>query len=189
MAGWSVNKITIPGQASRRRVGQIPFVRLCQEGIVIFSSRRNIHQQKTTTSKTKTLLNEIFFLDDMVIVHTRSKRKPSGGRYKSTLTKRKAAKGAQPTLTKISERKTQNIRSRGGNHKTRLLSTNKANVLDPKTKKYEVVGIKSVVETPSNRHFVRRNIIVKGSIIETDKGKAKVTSRPGQEGTLNAVLI
>ncbi|MHA1485277.1 MAG: 30S ribosomal protein S8e, partial [Candidatus Thorarchaeota archaeon] len=29
----------------------------------------------------------------------------------------------------------------------------------------------------------------RGTIIKTSKGRAKVTSRPGQEGILNAVLI
>jgi small subunit ribosomal protein S8e len=46
-----------------------------------------------------------------------------------------------------------------------------------------------VVGNPANRHFVRRNILTKGCIIETDKGKARVLSRPGQEGVVNAVLI
>ena len=64
-----------------------------------------------------------------------------------------------------------------------------ANLLDQKTKKYSKVKIKSVVESPSNRHYVRRNIITKGTVIDTEKGKAKVTSRPGQDGTINAVLI
>ena len=36
---------------------------------------------------------------------------------------------------------------------------------------------------------VRRNILTKGAIIETDAGKAKITNRPGQEGTVNAVLV
>jgi len=46
-----------------------------------------------------------------------------------------------------------------------------------------------VLENPANRHFVRRNILTKGTIIETVKGKAKITGRPGQEGMVNAVLI
>jgi len=58
-----------------------------------------------------------------------------------------------------------------------------------KKKKYSKVKIVSVVETPSNRHFVRRNIMTKGSFIQTEKGKAVITNRPGQEGTINAVLV
>ena len=45
------------------------------------------------------------------------------------------------------------------------------------------------VDSPANRHFIRRNIMTKGIIIETDKGKAKITSRPDQDGIVNAVLI
>ena len=47
----------------------------------------------------------------------------------------------------------------------------------------------SVVENPANIHYVRRNIMTKGAIIETELGKAKITSRPGQTGTINAILI
>ena len=77
----------------------------------------------------------------------------------------------------------------GGNRKTRLLSADKANLFDPKTKKHEQVKIKTILENPANRHFVRRNIMTKGCIVETEKGKAKITSRPGQDGIVNAVLI
>lgn len=61
------------------------------------------------------------------------------------------------------------------------------NVLDPKTNKYEKSKIKTVLETPANMHFARRNIITKGTILNTEKGK--VTSRPGQTGVVNATLI
>ena len=64
-----------------------------------------------------------------------------------------------------------------------------ANILDAKTGKYVKAKIKTVVENPANRHFVRRNIMTRGCIIDTDKGKAKVTNRPGQEGSINAKLI
>jgi len=58
-----------------------------------------------------------------------------------------------------------------------------------RTKKYSKVKIKNVVENPANRHFVRRNILTKGTVVDTDKGKAKITNRPGQEGSINAVLV
>ena len=60
---------------------------------------------------------------------------------------------------------------------------------DPKTKKYSRVKIDQVIDNPANRNFVRRNILTKGTIIKTSKGNAKIVSRPGQEGMLNAVLI
>jgi small subunit ribosomal protein S8e len=92
-------------------------------------------------------------------------------------------------LTKFAERKLRILRTRGGDIKSVLLSVNMANVYNSKTKKYSKVKIKSVVENPANRHFIRRNILTKGAVIETELGKARITSRPGQEGTVNAVLV
>jgi len=125
----------------------------------------------------------------MVVTQHRSKRKATGGRYISARKKRKHEIGRKPVLTKIDERKSKTIRTKGGNTKTKLLRTDMANLYDPKTKKYSQVKIKSVLENPANRHFIRRNILTKGSIIETEAGKAKITSRPGQEGAVNAILI
>ena len=77
----------------------------------------------------------------------------------------------------------------GGNKKVVLLSCDSVNLHNPETKKSSKVKIKSVLETPSNRFLARRNIITKGTIIETEKGRARVTNRPSQEGTINAILI
>lgn len=125
----------------------------------------------------------------MAIIQTRSKRKPSGGRYKSQLTKRVHAFGRAPTYTKVGVLKKMSLRSRGGHVKTVLSQADIANVYDPKSKKYQKVKIKTIVDNPANRNFIKRNIITKGAVIDTELGKAKVTSRPGQEGTVNAVLI
>ncbi len=51
------------------------------------------------------------------------------------------------------------------------------------------VEIETVLENPANPNYVQRNILTKGAIISTEKGKAKITSRPGQDGVVNAVLI
>ena len=59
----------------------------------------------------------------------------------------------------------------------------------PKSGKSSASKIIEVVENSANPNYVRQNIITKGSIIETEKGKAKVTSRPGQHGVVNAVLV
>ena len=97
--------------------------------------------------------------------------------------------GRDATLTKIGDKRLATIKKRSGVRTNVLLGADTANVLDPKTKKYEQLKIKTIVENPANRHFVRRNIITKGSVIETEKGKARVTSRPGQEAVINAILI
>jgi small subunit ribosomal protein S8e len=47
----------------------------------------------------------------------------------------------------------------------------------------------NVVETPQNRFLSRQNRLMKGAVIETSLGKAKITNRPTQEGQVNAILI
>ena len=126
----------------------------------------------------------------MVLDQSRSKRKESGARYKRQHAKKKYALGRTPTLTKIDNNiALKTIRTRGGHVKTRVLRTNIANVFDPKAKKYIKAKIEMVIENPANRHYVRRNIITKGTVIKTDKGNAKVTSRPGQDGVINAIMV
>ncbi len=125
----------------------------------------------------------------MAISHHKAKRSPSGSRYTAWRKKKHFELGSTPTLTKLAVSRKKKSRTLGGNTKRRLLSVDIANLIDPKTGKATKVGIKTVLENPANRYFVRRNILTKGSIIETEKGKAKVTSRPGQEGTVNAVLV
>lgn len=118
-----------------------------------------------------------------------TKRKETGARYKAFRKGRLSDLGSLPALTKLGDRRALVKRGRGANRKISLLSENTANVLDPKTKKYSKAKIKTIVENPANRHFIRRNIMTKGCVIDTEKGKARVTSRPGQDGTVNAVLI
>ena len=116
-------------------------------------------------------------------------RKITGGKYKAFSKKKKYALPGINRIVKVRETKQKTIKGRGKTTKNVLLSTNKVNVIDPKTKKSKKVELKNVLETPSNRFLARQNILVKGAIIETELGKAKVTSRPGQEGSVNAVLI
>lgn len=124
----------------------------------------------------------------MSLTQRRPKRKQTGSRYKKDRRKKLFERADHPTHTKIDERKAKSVRTQGGNKKVKILRTKVANVVG-KDKKCFKVEIKTVLENPANSQFVRRNIITKGCIIETDKGKARVTSRPGQDGTVNAVLI
>ncbi|MDD5133190.1 MAG: 30S ribosomal protein S8e [Candidatus Nanoarchaeia archaeon] len=125
----------------------------------------------------------------MVRSHLRAKRKITSGKYISFRKKKISELAGNPILTSLQETKKKSVRIRSGCTKQKMLTANLANVFNPKTKKSKVVKIKTIVENPANRHYVRRNIMTKGAIIDTELGKAKVTSRPGQEGTLNAVLI
>ncbi|MFH1332617.1 MAG: 30S ribosomal protein S8e [archaeon] len=125
----------------------------------------------------------------MALTSDRPKRKATGGRYVAFRKKTISNTRSMPTLTKLSEKKKVVVRTKGGHAKTRLYSADTANVFDPKTKKSYKLKIKNITGNLANRHFIRQNIITKGAVIDTEKGKAKVTSRPGQEGTINAILI
>jgi len=137
----------------------------------------------------KSFIKPLYFLALMVINQDRSKRKPSGGKYKKLKIKLLNRMGRKPSHTKIGERSDVLIRVKGGQHKQKILHDENVNLYDPKTKKYSKEKISTTTDNPANRHFARRNIVTKGAIIVTSKGKARITSRPGQTGTLNAVLI
>lgn len=113
-------------------------------------------------------------------------RKITGGKFVENRKKKLSERPGKPRLTVLGKRKSKEVKVRGGRIKTVLLSEDTAVVLDPKTKQSSKVKIKGVVKTPANRYF--KNIIVKGTLIETEKGLARVTNRPGQEGSVSAVL-
>ncbi|MEM0058295.1 MAG: 30S ribosomal protein S8e [Candidatus Bathyarchaeia archaeon] len=117
------------------------------------------------------------------------KRKPTGGKRKPYRGKRKFEQGSFPTETVLGEPKRKVERRRGGNLKVRVLSEKYACVTDLKTGKTEKVEIIRVVKNPANVDYDRRGVITKGTIIETSLGLARVTSRPGQNGVINAVLV
>lgn len=123
-----------------------------------------------------------------MITQDKSRRKVSGGRYKKQI-KKLRNKGNLPTHTKVGKQHFVLVRKRGGSEKFRLLQADIANVFDPVSKKYLKAKIETVIESPANRHYVRRNVITKGTIIRTDKGDAKVLNRPGQENIINAILV
>ncbi|MEM0358667.1 MAG: 30S ribosomal protein S8e [Candidatus Hadarchaeales archaeon] len=120
----------------------------------------------------------------------RSLKKPSGGRIWRRREKRKRELGEEyvPVVVGEGEEKVV-VRTMGGGRKIRLRVAEKANVFDPRTGRHTVVKILGVVENPSNPHYVRRNIVTKGAVIRTELGRARVTSRPGQDGVVNAVLL
>jgi small subunit ribosomal protein S8e len=125
----------------------------------------------------------------MAISQGKSTRGLSGKRNISMRGKRKFELGRDPAETKIGEKKLRKIRTRGGNYKNRLAEGNIINIINPESNKAENAEIYNVIENKANPNYVRRNIITKGAIVETSAGKAKVTSRPGQDGVINGVLI
>lgn len=119
----------------------------------------------------------------------RSKRKYTGKKYKHFRKKRKRELERPPIYTQIGSEKVKIQRVMGGNKKFKLFSTNYVNLTDPNTNKTQKVKIMGFESNQASKDINRRHILTKGAIIETELGKAKITSRPGQHGQLNAVLI
>jgi small subunit ribosomal protein S8e len=117
------------------------------------------------------------------------KKKPSGGRKRPYRGKRKFEEGSFPVETILGETKRKVEKTRGGNIKIKVLSDKYACVTDPKSGKTVKTEILRVVKNPANIDYDRRGVITKGAEIETSLGLARVTSRPGQNGVINAVLI
>ena len=114
-------------------------------------------------------------------------RKLTGGRYLFSRKKKMYEKPGQRRITKLGEDKRKSKKVMGGRRKTFLLKVKTINLQD--NGKIIKAEIKNVLETPSNRFFARQNILTRGTIIETTKGKAKITNRPTQEGIVNGILI
>lgn len=125
----------------------------------------------------------------MVNWQSRSKRKPTGARLKHFSGKRKRELGREETRPVLGKESKKIIRTRGNNIKIKLAFGEYVNLTNPKTGKTRKVKIVDVEKNPANIDFSRRGVITRGAIINTSSGKARVTSRPGQTGIINAVLI
>jgi len=110
----------------------------------------------------------------------------SGAKKVKARDKRLVHAGGYFIPTKIGEREIKIVRTKGGNRKVKIKKDQYANV---STKD----GIKRVkiikLLQGNNPDYTREGIITKGSIIQTQIGKALVTSRPNQHGIINAKLV
>lgn len=116
-------------------------------------------------------------------------KKRTGGKIIAHRKKRKYELGSEAMLTKIGKTVRRITRTKGGRFKIKAASVEFANVYDPASKTMKKVKIVSVKENPANPHYVRRNIVTKGAIIETEAGLARITSKPSQHGVVNAVIV
>jgi small subunit ribosomal protein S8e len=122
--------------------------------------------------------------------HGNSDRKTSGsgGKVRNTHINKRAEMGGPFTATKVGEKDDRVLRrGRGGNTKIKLKKAAYVNVLTEEGMRK--VKIRTVTETPDNRHHARQNIITKGAVIDTEIGKVRVTNRVGQDGVVNGVPI
>ncbi len=125
----------------------------------------------------------------MALWQGESKRKPTGGRLVASHGKRKFEIGREKQFTRIGEQTLKQYRGAGGSVKVGMLSAQYANVVDRKTNTVKKVKILTVKSNPSDPNYVQRNIMNKGATISTEIGDAVITSRPGQDGAVNAVLL
>ncbi|HTY43778.1 MAG TPA: 30S ribosomal protein S8e [Patescibacteria group bacterium] len=113
-------------------------------------------------------------------------KKVSGGKYLANKKKKLYERSGQERKVKFGDEKRKAKKGKGGKVKISLLKAQYVNIQNQKGKKVE---IKNVLETPSNRFLARQNIITKGTVLETEAGKVRVTNRPSQHGVVNGILL
>lgn len=116
------------------------------------------------------------------------KRKKTGGKKRAYRTKRLHEAGNHPVETGHADTVRKIEKGTSGNRKVKLVAAKYVNVSDPSTGRTERLEILDVVINPANVDYNRRGVITKGVIVRTENGLAKVVSRPGQDGVLNAVV-
>ncbi len=115
-------------------------------------------------------------------------RKITGGIRHPLKTRQKFETDRYPNEALIGDQETSTRKTRGNNRKTALKTVSHVNlVLDnAKIKRSKIIR---VLENATNNDYQRRGVITKGAILETENGKCKVVSRPGQDGIINATLV
>ena len=113
--------------------------------------------------------------------------KVTGGRRHPLRSRRKYEIDRFPNEAIIGEQITITRKVRGKNVKTAIKTIDSVNLsIDSKIKRVKII---KVLENATNNDYQRRGIISKGAILETEEGKCRVVSRPGQHGTVNAILV
>ncbi len=115
-------------------------------------------------------------------------RKFTGGRKVAMRDRRKFEIDRYPNEAVMGTMEIVSRRIRGNNVKNALKTAEFANVVDPVSKKVVRARILQVTKNTANKDYERRGVITKGALLETESGSARVVSRPGQDGTVNAIL-
>ena len=115
-------------------------------------------------------------------------RKFTGGRKVAMRDRRKFEIDRYPNEAVMGTMEIVSRRIRGNNVKNALKTAEFANVVDPVSKKVVRAKILQVAKNSANKDYERRGVITKGALLETESGTARVVSRPGQDGTVNAIL-
>ncbi len=117
------------------------------------------------------------------------KKKLTGGKRRPNRSRRAFEADDYPFEPVVGETVRSPKRTRGGTLSYGLRSASEANVCDASTGKTVKSKIIRVSANKANREYERRGVITKGAVIETELGSARVTSRPSDDGVVNAVLI
>lgn len=117
------------------------------------------------------------------------KRKHTGGQRRRYRRRRAFEIDGYAFETAVGETVRAPMKSRGGTLKFGLRSVNEANVYDPSAGRTVKSSILRVTANRANREYERRGVITRGATIETEAGPARVTSRPSDDGVVNAVLL
>ena len=125
----------------------------------------------------------------MAVWHGERGRKPTGGKIVVIRKKRKYELGSLPLFTKIGKEKRIHSITKGGGQKVKAAYVEFVNAFDKKTNTAKKVKILDILENTANLHYVRRGILTKGAVVNTEIGKARITSSPSQHGIVNAILI
>ena len=121
--------------------------------------------------------------------HGVSRRKVTGGRLNRSRGKRKTEISSENQYAFVGDvDATKKYMKNAGSQTVRVTSAHTVNV-HTKDGKTIRSTISNVLENSANLNFVRRNIVTKGAIIQTELGKVRVTSRPGMDGVVSGVLI
>jgi small subunit ribosomal protein S8e len=118
-----------------------------------------------------------------------SGRKYTGGRKIAMRSRRKFEIDRYPNEAVIGNNVKVTRRVRGDNSKTALKTVELANVSNVEENKTTRLKILRVIKNTANKDYERRGVITKGTVIETELGLARVISRPGQVGIINAVQL
>jgi small subunit ribosomal protein S8e len=118
-----------------------------------------------------------------------SGRKYTGGRKVAMRGRRKYEIDRYPNEAVLGDKSIKTRRVRGNNLKAAVKFGAFVSLADPVLKKTTNAKILQVVKNPANKDYERRGVISKGALLETPSGMARVISRPGQNGCINAVLV
>jgi small subunit ribosomal protein S8e len=116
-------------------------------------------------------------------------RKLTGGRKVAMRGRRKFEIDRYPNEAVVGPAQIVVRRTRGNNIKVAFKTAEFANIIDHENKKITKSKILRVPKNPANRDYERRGVISKGAIIEIENGTARVVSRPGQDGVVNAIMV